>query len=108
MNRRFVLHSISQHVIELLLRMRREMAGNESQITPQIDNLMIIDRTVDSLTPLLSQLTYEGLIDELFTINNSQSSQFSRILELLSRAFPKYTLSCVHNPNLLKSLSTSK
>lgn len=56
----------------MMLRMRREMAGSESQITPQIDSLLIIDRTVDPLTPLLSQLTYEGLIDELFSINNSK------------------------------------
>ena len=56
----------------MMLRMRREQAGSESQITPQIDNLLIIDRNVDLLTPLLSQLTYEGLIDELFNINHSK------------------------------------
>ena len=49
----------------MMLRMRREMAGTEAQITPQIDNLLILDRTVDLITPLLSQLTYEGLIDEV-------------------------------------------
>ena len=62
-----------QHMVEMMLRMRREMAGQEPQITPQIDNLLILDRTVDLLTPLLSQLTYEGLIDEIFGINNSKS-----------------------------------
>lgn len=56
----------------MMLRMRREMAGSEPQITPQIDNLLLLDRTVDPLTPLLSQLTYEGLIDEIFGINNSE------------------------------------
>ena len=63
---------ICQHVVDMMLRMRREMAGAEAQITPQIDNLLILDRTVDPLTPLLSQLTYEGLIDEIFGINNSK------------------------------------
>lgn len=58
----------------MMLRMRREMAGQEPQIPPQIDNLLILDRSVDLLTPLLSQLTYEGLIDEIFGINNSKSS----------------------------------
>jgi hypothetical protein len=48
------------------------MAGQEPQIMPQIDNLLIIDRNTDPLTPLLSQLTYEGLIDEIFGINNSE------------------------------------
>jgi len=63
-----------QEVIEMMLRMRREMSGSASEphIMPQIDNLLIIDRTVDPLTPLLTQLTYEGLIDELFGINNSK------------------------------------
>ena len=56
----------------MMLRMRREMAGSESQITPQIDDLFLIDRTVDPLTPLLTQLTYEGLIDEVYDIQNSK------------------------------------
>ena len=48
------------------------MAGSESQITPQIDNLYLFDRTVDPLTPLMTQLTYEGLIDEIYDIQNSK------------------------------------
>ena len=61
-----------QHVIDMMLRMRRELGGREPQLTPQIDNLLIIDRNVDLLTPMLSQLTYEGLIDELFNISCSK------------------------------------
>nr|XP_002737715.1 PREDICTED: vacuolar protein sorting-associated protein 33A [Saccoglossus kowalevskii] len=59
------------HVADMMLRMRREMAGSEQQIPPQIDALLLIDRNVDFLTPLASQLTYEGLIDEIFGIANS-------------------------------------
>lgn len=58
-------------VIEMIMQMRRELAGREPQIMPQIDNLFIIDRTVDPLTPLMTQLTYEGLLDEIFGIYNS-------------------------------------
>ncbi|KAF7302938.1 hypothetical protein MKEN_01256300 [Mycena kentingensis (nom. inval.)] len=36
----------------------------------KIDSLIIIDRRVDMITPLLTQLTYEGLIDELVGIKN--------------------------------------
>ncbi|XP_045171518.1 vacuolar protein sorting-associated protein 33A-like isoform X2 [Mercenaria mercenaria] len=61
----------AKHVVDMMLRMRRELEGHEPQITPQIDNLVIIDRTVDLLTPLLTQLTYEGLIDEFYGINNT-------------------------------------
>ena len=58
----------------MMIRMRREMLGSASEphVMPQIDNLLVIDRVVDPLTPLLTQLTYEGLIDECFSINNSQ------------------------------------
>ncbi|KAG2050639.1 Sec1-like protein [Suillus hirtellus] len=35
------------------------------------DSLIIIDRTVDMITPLLTQLTYEGLIDEFIGLKNS-------------------------------------
>jgi hypothetical protein len=33
---------------------------------------LLLDRGVDLLTPLATQLTYEGLIDEIFGINNSE------------------------------------
>ncbi|KAK2193496.1 hypothetical protein NP493_12g08025 [Ridgeia piscesae] len=62
---------LAKHVVDMMLRMRRETVSTEQQITPQIDNLLILDRMVDPLTPLLSQLTYEGLIDELFGIQNT-------------------------------------
>ena len=48
------------------------MSENECQITPLIDNLVLIDRNVDLITPLLTQLTYEGLIDERMVIENSK------------------------------------
>ncbi|CAE1276174.1 VPS33A [Acanthosepion pharaonis] len=59
----------AKHLIDMMLRMRRELGGREPQLTPQIDNLLVIDRNVDLLTPMLSQLTYEGLIDEIFNIS---------------------------------------
>lgn len=34
----------------------------------QTDLLVIIDRSVDILTPFLSQLTYEGLINEVWSV----------------------------------------
>lgn len=60
----------AKQVYELMVRMRREMGGNEPQVTPQIDQLILIDRSVDLITPLATQLTYDGLIDQFFTINN--------------------------------------
>jgi Proteins involved in synaptic transmission and general secretion, Sec1 family len=47
-----------------------EKPGNVPQ--SQIDHLLLLDRGVDLLTPLATQLTYEGLIDEIFGISNSE------------------------------------
>lgn len=38
----------------------------------QFDSLVIIDRATDLITPFLTQLTYEGLLDEYFGIKNSE------------------------------------
>lgn len=56
-----------------MIRKKREAADSENQVSPQIDSLLLIDREVDLLTPLFTQLTYEGLIDELYGIQNSKS-----------------------------------
>lgn len=63
---------------DMLLRMRQESiidsrtalyGMGQSQC---IESLIIIDREVDLITPLLTQLTYEGLIDEKYGIKNSE------------------------------------
>ena len=36
----------------------------------QIDTVILLDRSVDLLSPMCTQLTYEGLIDEILGINN--------------------------------------
>jgi hypothetical protein len=46
-------------------------SGPESPSLGEIDALCIIDRKVDMITPLLTQLTYEGLIDEVMVMRNS-------------------------------------
>ncbi|KAI4250795.1 MAG: hypothetical protein LQ352_005239, partial [Teloschistes flavicans] len=71
----------ARRLMELLLRMRSEAAAEESTPASRlgmmpsatIESLIIIDREVDMVTPLLTQLTYEGLIDEIFGIKNNQA-----------------------------------
>lgn len=72
----------AKRVAELLLRMRQELLAGEDAteanrvgLSPSTTNesVIIIDREVDFVTPLLTQLTYEGLIDELFEIQNNQT-----------------------------------
>lgn len=74
----------ARRLADLLLRMRKELDAEESSgladpsgrgLLPSADteNLIIIDRDVDFGTPLLTQLTYEGLIDEYVGIKNNQA-----------------------------------
>ncbi|XP_054168828.1 vacuolar protein sorting-associated protein 33A-like [Oppia nitens] len=58
-------------VFDLITRMRKELASNEPSITPQIDAILLIDRSVDLLTPMMQQSTYEGLLDEIYGISHS-------------------------------------
>ncbi|KAH8737639.1 Sec1-like protein [Ilyonectria robusta] len=72
----------AKRVADLLVRMRQELLAGEDAtesdkmgLTPSTTNesVIIIDREVDFVTPLLTQLTYEGLIDEVFEIQNNQT-----------------------------------
>ncbi|KAK5134365.1 hypothetical protein LTR08_006545 [Meristemomyces frigidus] len=78
---------------DLLQRMRSEEEVNASSdpsntyltsfgLTPSsvVENLIIIDREVDFPTTLATQLTYEGLLDELFTISNNQMEVDTSVL----------------------------
>ncbi|KAJ9587643.1 hypothetical protein L9F63_018937, partial [Diploptera punctata] len=65
----------AKQVWELMCRMAREKQGSEKPghaPQSQIDHLLLLDRGVDLLSPLATQLTYEGLIDEIFGINNKR------------------------------------
>ena len=64
----------ASHVWKLLGRLDLEPRTYPG--TSQIDHLILIDRAVDLLSPLATQLTYEGLIDELFEIKNSTFCMF--------------------------------
>lgn len=63
-------------VLDLLKRLRAEQGTTEGSHLAGIDHVLLLDRGVDLLSPLATQLTYEGLIDELFGINNSELLHF--------------------------------
>lgn len=63
---------IAKRVYDLLMRMRKELdPDQELSVFPQINYLLLIDRSVDLISPLMTQLNYEGLLDEIFGIENS-------------------------------------
>lgn len=83
----------AQRLADLLQRMRSEEDVNASAdsstsyltsfgLTPStvVENLIIIDREVDFLTPLSTQLTYRGLLDEAFGVSNNQIEVDSAVL----------------------------
>ncbi|XVE68818.1 hypothetical protein DITRI_Ditri09bG0100400 [Diplodiscus trichospermus] len=58
-------------VADILNRMQTEEPVSSDMAVPEINTLILIDREVDMVTPMCSQLTYEGLLDEFLRINNS-------------------------------------
>lgn len=69
----------ARKLANLLVRARKELDADEAS-TPyttmpstSIESLIVIDRDVDMSTPLLTQLTYEGLIDELIGIKHNKA-----------------------------------
>lgn len=64
----------ARSVFELMTRMRRDIGIEyDPSMSPLFDTLMIIDRTADLTSPVVTQLTYEGLIDEFYGIKHSKT-----------------------------------
>uniref|UniRef100_A0A2K5LQL0 Vacuolar protein sorting-associated protein 33A n=1 Tax=Cercocebus atys TaxID=9531 RepID=A0A2K5LQL0_CERAT len=61
----------ARQVTNMMIRMKTAFTGSQNSAFPVFDNLLLLDRYVDLLTPLATQLTYEGLIDEIYGIQNS-------------------------------------
>lgn len=80
-----------KRLADFLIRMRTEVSVGEAPsdnapsslgLTPSstIDSLIIVDRDVDFPTVLLTQLTYEGLIDEVFNIATNYTEVDSSVV----------------------------
>ncbi|KAG8691360.1 hypothetical protein FRC11_004686 [Ceratobasidium sp. 423] len=61
-----------QHLMAHLTAYPRAGSGAAPvpDVSKQFDSLVIIDRSTDLITPFLTQLTYEGLLDEYFGIKH--------------------------------------
>ncbi|KAK9913190.1 hypothetical protein M0R45_037014 [Rubus argutus] len=61
----------SVRVADILNRMQAEEPVNSPDVVvPEINTVILLDREVDMVTPMCTQLTYEGLLDEFLHINN--------------------------------------
>ncbi|XP_065079001.1 vacuolar protein sorting-associated protein 33A [Ochlerotatus camptorhynchus] len=63
--------SCAQRVWELTKTMTNEDEAIPNNDKGVIDQMIILDRSIDLMSVLATQLTYEGLIDEIFGINNT-------------------------------------
>ncbi|WCJ42682.1 hypothetical protein M5689_023476 [Euphorbia peplus] len=71
----------SVRVAEILNHMQTEEPVNSSDMgVPEINTVILLDREVDVVTPMCSQLTYEGLLDELLHISNGSVEIDSSIM----------------------------
>ena len=76
----------ARRLANLLLRGRKELDVEETATmystmpSTSIENLIIIDRDVDFASILLTQLTYEGLIDELIGIKYNKAEIDSSVI----------------------------
>ena len=69
----FVKGDKAKQCYDNMIRMQREIPDNEKKVPTQIENLILIDRSIDLITPMMIPATYEALLDEVFGI------QFNRI-----------------------------
>lgn len=61
-------------VVDMLLRERKEAANDDlyQSTAPEIDTLIILDRDVDYVTPLVTPVTCEALLDLQYSIKQSK------------------------------------
>ncbi|ODN00291.1 Vacuolar protein sorting-associated protein 33A [Orchesella cincta] len=63
----------ASYVFSLMQNLKQESGSFKPQISGVgMDYMILIDRQIDPLSPLVTQLTYEGLIDEFYGISNNQ------------------------------------
>lgn len=83
---------ILQRLADLLARQTTQRAGVDQEglldISDTFDSLVVIDRRVDMITPLLTQLTYEGLIDEIVHIKHCKDLTINHKLSLTHTLSP--------------------
>lgn len=71
----------SVRVADILDRMQVEEPVISSDFgPPEINTLILLDREVDMVTPMCSQLTYEGLLDEFLHVRNGSVEVDSSIM----------------------------
>ena len=70
----FAVGPISEQIYNKFVNRRKQKVRTkkEQERQAEIDGLIIFDRAVDLITPMTMPYTYEGLIDEIYGINEQK------------------------------------
>ncbi|GAA5932062.1 tethering complex ATP-binding subunit VPS33 [Sporobolomyces koalae] len=70
--------SAARRLVDLLKRLQREQSGPGATATTavplangSVDSMIVLDRQIDMVSALCTQLTYQGLVDEMVGIKNA-------------------------------------
>ncbi|KAG6446793.1 hypothetical protein O3G_MSEX004585 [Manduca sexta] len=66
----------AKQVWDLMCRLNKEEQASPTKVSPSlcIDQLLLLDRAIDFTSVMATQLTYEGLIDEIYGIKSSTAT----------------------------------
>jgi hypothetical protein len=72
----------SKRLHNLMLKHRQSDPAlyGDLELSNQVDSLIIIDRSVDWVTPMCTQLTFEGLLDEYVGVKNCELACIRKIM----------------------------
>ncbi|XP_044508598.1 vacuolar protein-sorting-associated protein 33 homolog [Mangifera indica] len=95
----------SVRVADILNRIQAEEPVSLSDMNmPEINTLILIDREVDMITPMCSQLTYEGLMDEFLHINNGSVELDASIMGIQQQEGKKIKVPLNSSDKLFKEI----
>ncbi|GJP51915.1 hypothetical protein CLOM_g11043 [Closterium sp. NIES-68] len=77
----------AQRVAQAMSQLMREQKSHVVPVEhPSVDMMVLIDRQVDMFTPACTQLTYEGLLDELLQVANGAVEVEPAVMGVTSNA----------------------
>uniref|UniRef100_A0A7E4W2T6 Vacuolar protein sorting-associated protein 33A n=1 Tax=Panagrellus redivivus TaxID=6233 RepID=A0A7E4W2T6_PANRE len=79
----------AQQVIKSVERLRKSEPDTTSQNIQSVDEIVLIDRWLDPVTPLVMQQTFSGALDEIYGIDVLQSVKFDTATFYDEKKIPK-------------------
>ncbi|CAI5522763.1 unnamed protein product [Closterium sp. Naga37s-1] len=77
----------AQRVAQAMSQLMKEQKSHVAPVEhPSVDMMVLIDRQVDMVTPACTQLTYEGLLDELLHVANGAVEVDPAVMGVTSNA----------------------